>query len=248
VNVMSLRRALGLQVAAVAVFCLIPNTARAEAPAEKIRYDFFEDEFGRFRLDRVSGDVQKLVRSKNGIMWETVPVIVSDKSPTANRKPRPERERIDNEKSMAYMDGTGEPEKKRKAPIPIWDKDGNDLTYVISDDMRAAAVPEIASYEKEMAVLLAVRSDDMISGVMTLRNRGDRRIEVLEVTMFVPINGKEKPDQHHFLFVDGKDPRPPQPGVGKESMPLLQKVHMPCPAGGVKGNPELKITYIKFAD
>jgi hypothetical protein len=230
--------------AVVAALGVASGRAKAESPPEKIRFDFFEDEFGRFRFDRSTGDVQKMVRAKNGIVWESVSAEVSEKSPTAAAKAK-----SDDVKSMATISEPAiKDRKKDKSPIVLLDKDGKDLTYVVSDDMRAAAVPEIAGYEKDMAVMLAVTSDDTISGVMTLRNRGERRIEVLEVTMFVPVNGKELPDQHHFLFVDSRDPRPPQPGAGKDGLPLLQKVSLPCPAGGVKGNPELKITYIKFAN
>jgi hypothetical protein len=110
-------------------------------------------------------------------------------------------------------------------------------------------LPDIASYEKELARSLVLKSDERIVGIIMVTNKGTRKIEKLELTLAVPVIGKEKPDEHRFVFAERGPVAPPQPGVnGMDGTTLMQKVDLPSPPGGVKGNPDLRVSYIKFRE
>ncbi len=218
----------------------------AAGVSDEIRYDLFRDEDGRHRFDRLTGDVEKLEKTPDGIMWVKIPVIVSKKAPTSTVRNIQEPKQPSGD--MAHLDE--DVKKKQAAPIVITDDNDNELPEVVTDADRKNALADIASYENMLATSITVKSDDRITGIITVKNKGERKLRMLEVTMQVPV-GRDKPEEHRFLFLDkaGSLARTPQPMIGgKDSLALLQKVDVPGPAGGVKGSPELKITYIKFAD
>ena len=59
-----------------------------------------------------------------------------------------------------------------------------------------------------------------------------------------------RPEEHRFLYLDRPGQAgPPQPSEGgREGNAVLQKVDLPCPPGGLKCSPVLKVTCLKFAE
>ena len=205
------------------------------------------------RFDRKSGALEKLQPGAEGLIWVSVDVRVTDKAPakkvTAENQPKistptpPYPPRTNSENAQIG-------DKKSSAPRIFDDKD-QDITDLVTDFDRRSSIPDIAAYEKKTSLSHTVQIGERITGNILVRNLGDRRLKALELTMLVPVIGRDKPEEHRFLFLDSKQGyiSPPQPSAtGKDAEALLQKVDLPCPAGGVKGSPELRITHIKFAE
>lgn len=231
----------------LALFSVTP--AHAQGVEENMRYDSFMMDGSLHRFDRRTGNLQKLLRHQNGAyQWIPVEVNVSGQAPAAPapapdlRIPAPSQVQ-DN----ADLNRQPDPKRVRRAPT-IEDEDGNVISDTINGDDRKAALPLIASYENKISLSHTVQIGDRITGNILIKNMGDRRIKALELTMMVPIIGRDKPEEHHFVFLDKPgNTTPPQPGSnGREPSALLQKVDIPCPSGGVKGSPELKISFIRF--
>jgi hypothetical protein len=225
--------------------------AQAESGDDN-RYEMFRDEDGRYRFDRKTGEVEKMEKIEGGgIRWVKQSVEVS-KQPSSGTKPRStpitttEVESTPKPSSFSHLEGG----KKPGGGIRIFDKDDKDITEDISDDDRRNALPDIARYEKDMSISLTTKSGDRITGVIMAKNKGDRRIQRMELTLSVPVIGKEKPEDYRFVFADSGTPDGPlQPAAnGVDGRAWMQPVNVPSPAGGVKGNADLKISYIKFYD
>lgn len=240
-------RRISLLVSAVAVTILFcTSTHAAQGVEQNKRYDSFMMDGALHRLDLITGNVQKLTKLPNGaLQWVPVEVQAADGAPAPAQPEAPaaaqaklpvQPQRVENAAN------TG-----RRAPT-IEDEDGNVISDSITSDDRKSCVPLIASYESKVSLSHTVQIGDKITGNILIKNIGDRRIKVLELTMFVPIIGRDKPEEHHFMFKDQPgSTTPPQPGTGgREPTALLQKVDIPCPSGGVKGSPELKISFIRF--
>lgn len=242
-------RLFSLLVSAVAVtvlFCAPAHAAQGGSVDQNNRYDSFMMDGALHRFDRVIGTLQKLSKLPNGaLQWVPVEVQVGDGAP-AQQEVRipPPQQKVDNAGPAVPPGQPG-----RRAPtIEIEDDQGNVITDSISPDDRKAAIPLISSYENKVSLSHTVQIGDKITGNILIKNIGDRRLKQLELTMYVPIIGRDKPEEHHFLFLDKPgSTTPPQPGSGgRDPLALLQKVDIPCPSGGVKGSPELKISFIRF--
>lgn len=249
-------RLFSLFISAVAVTVLFCSSAHAAQGVEQNkRYDSFMMDGALHRLDLITGNVQKLSKLPNGaLQWVPVEVQAADATvapqdmqrvapsdlPTATQAKLP---------APPYTPRTVENASNigRRAPT-IEDEDGNVISDTISPDDRKASIPLISSYENKVSLSHTVQIGDKITGNILIKNIGDRRLKQLELTMYVPIIGRDKPEEHHFVFLDKPgSTTPPQPGAGgREPTALLQKVDIPCPSGGVKGSPELKISYIRF--
>jgi len=216
----------------------------------KTYYEFWEQDGVMYRLDKRTGRVEKLKVTPRGVEAIEVPFTTASKQgPYA-----PEvKQNSEEPKATGEMAQLGEVSKKADSgPIALWDEKGNDITDQITDAERQAAQADIAAYDKDLSKTLWINSGERLSGTIMVRNNGGRHIQALELTLAVPVNDKEKPIEYSFFYSDKAGLiNPPQPG-GKagEGEPLLQKLDLPLPAGGVKEkvNPELKITYIKFRD
>jgi hypothetical protein len=233
------------------VSSLICASAFAEGVDEPNRYDSFTINGVLHRFDRKTGALEKLQVGADGASWARVEVRVTDKAPsvkaTAENQPKlttpPYPPKANSENAQIG-------EKKSSAPRIFDDKD-QDITDVVTEFDRRTSIPDISAYEKKTSLSHTVQIGERITGNILVRNLGERKLKALELTMFVPVIGREKPEEHRFLFLDGKTGyiSPPQPSAtGKDAEALLQKVDLPCPAGGVKGSPELRITHIKFAE
>lgn len=246
-------RRLSLFLSAVTVAIVFSTSAYAAQGVEQNkRYDSFMMDGALHRLDLITGNVQKLSKLPNGaLQWVQVEVQSSDAvavpatapNTQPSEQPTSAQVRIPAPPyQVQNASNTG-----RRAPT-IEDEDGNVISDAITTDDRKAAVPLIASYENKVSLSHTVQIGDKITGNILIKNIGDRRIKQLELTMFVPIIGRDKPEEHHFMFKDQPgSTTPPQPGAGgREPTALLQKVDIPCPSGGVKGSPELKISFIRF--
>jgi len=243
-------RRLSLLVSAVAVTILFCTSTQAAQGVEKNkRFDSFMMDGALHRLDLITGNVQKLSKLPTGaLQWVSVDVQSSDAPASTQLIPPSELPTSVQAKLPAppyqvqNAANTG-----RRAPT-IEDEDGNVISDVVTSDDRKNCVPLIATYESKVSLSHTVQIGDKITGNILIKNIGDRRIKTLELTMFVPIIGRDKPEEHHFMFKDQPgSTTPPQPGSnGRDPVALLQKVDIPCPSGGVKGSPELKISFIRF--
>jgi hypothetical protein len=117
----------------------------------------------------------------------------------------------------------------------------------ITDADREASAGRIADYMNKLSILQTLKVGDHIEGAIMLRNTGEKRIELLELTLCASVNGREKPEQFRLVFANKKDlVSPPQPSRKGGEGAALMRVKIPSPAGGVKGAPELKLTYLQF--
>jgi hypothetical protein len=118
----------------------------------------------------------------------------------------------------------------------------------VTDADRAAAKETIDAYESKLSILQTIKVGERLQGTLMVRNSGEKRIKVLELTLVVSVNGKEKPEEHRLVFVKNGHNAPPQPSRKGADGAALMRVDFPCPADGVKGAPELKLTYLKFEE
>lgn len=244
-------RLFSLFISAVAVTVLFCSSAHAAQGVEQNkRYDSFMMDGALHRLDLITGNVQKLTKLANGaLQWVPVEVQSSDAAAVPAAPVNDVATSVQVKLPAPPLRVQNASNTGRRAPtIEIEDDQGNVITDSITPDDRKAAIPLISSYENKVSLSHTVQIGDKITGNILIKNIGDRRIKMLELTMYVPIIGRDKPEEHHFVFLDKPgSTTPPQPGAGgREPTALLQKVDIPCPSGGVKGSPELKISFIRF--
>jgi len=230
----------------VALACF---AVRAETPAE-IRYDYVKHEQGSFRFDRITGKLEKVTITPDGVMYAEVPVLVSKKSPAGHRKQAIEVETAEapapreRETTVSTLGGGRRPGK-----IEFENEKGEKLAEDVTDEDRKAALSDVALYEKDLAIMQTLKSGERITGAIVVRNKGDRMIQKLEVTLYVPVTGKERPEEYRFLYVDNGAPDAPLQPLGTgDSRSWLQPVDVASPAGNTKGHINAKLTYIKFYD
>jgi hypothetical protein len=218
----------------------------AEAATDEIHYDFFKHEDGKYRFDRVSGKLEKMIITADGVMWLEMPVVASKKGATAQaHKPAVIERAVRNDETTVSQINT---EKRKGGPIDIFDEDNKKLNEDITDEDRKASLPDIARYEKDLSLMQNVKLSERINGAIVVRNKGDRGIQKLEVTLVVPVQDRP-PVEFRFLFVDsGAANSPLQPVAGNQSISWFQKVDLETPAGSNKGNLDVKVTYIKLYD
>jgi hypothetical protein len=221
---------------AVTLCCLSAASARAEGAAEDLRYEFYKIEGVVHRFDRKTGDVEKLTGTPERLAWVKVEVQPAKPSSAPKQKDDPV-------KPPAVA-------ARKDVAINLWDDQGNDITEAISDLDRKNAAAGIEAYQSYIGMIAATQTGSRITGVLTIENKGDKRIRALEVTMLVNVIGGEKPEQFRFVLLDKPGAtRPPQPALGgKADAAALLKIDVPTPAGGVKGSPEFKVTYLRLAE
>jgi hypothetical protein len=225
--------------------CLSVRAETAPDESSKVPYKFFEQDDTMYRIHKTTGKVERMSIKNAVVVWTEVQQ--SSQAPTEPKRPNPNTQPATQPGEVTNAQ-IGETKKTPK--IDIEDENGNKLPEIIGDSDRKAALADIASYEKDLSANAVVISGERLTGQIFVRNKGARKIKKLEVTLVVPVN-KDKPEEHHFLYTDGAGGmNPPQPAsTGSDSLSfLVQKVDLPCPAGGVKGNCEVKVTYIKFYD
>ncbi len=126
----------------------------------------------------------------------------------------------------------------------------NDPIADITDTDRKEAAATIASYEKKLSILHTLRFSSRIEGTILVRNTGDRRIKMLELTLSLPVSGQSKIEEQRLLFVDKTGSvAPPKPANPTQGTSALMKVDLPCPSGAVGAElPELQVSYLQFAE
>ena len=230
------------------LFVAVPSS-RAEEETPDVRYELIKNGKELLRFDKSTGELSRMEKNEDGtISWVLIPVrptkLIASKP--KELKPAP---RIAPDESATVQRAE---ETRKTIPAPqLFTEDGQDLSEVITDYDRRSAISTIAGYEKNLSVCHTVQIGDRIAGTFLIKNKGDKKLKMLELTMMIPVVGAEKPEIHRFLFVDkpGSTNAPPQPApAGKEPEALLQKVDIPCPAGHAKGSADLKVTFVKFAD
>lgn len=223
------------------------------AVPEDVRFDLFKADGEVYRFDRKTGEILKIVKTKEGFVAVAQHVQIVSRTPAKTREapPVPRVGPNTTEGEMAQLDETHrKPAKASGATIPLYDEQGNDITYQLTDTEREAAQPAILGYQSSLSLLHTLDIGERITGNILVRNLGDRKLKVLELTLMIPVVGREKAEEQRFLYTDRPGQAgPPQPaGAAKEGNLVLQKVDLPCPAGGVKGSPVLKVSYLKFAE
>lgn len=217
---------------------------------DDVRYELIKNGKELLRFDKKTGELARMEKNDDGsISWILIPV---RKSNAVATKPKTENKGAPTIGPDEHAQGRPEAQKKKIAAPDLFGPNGEKLEEdFITDYDRRASLGAIASYEKSLSVCHTVQIGDRIAGTFLIKNKGDKKLKTLELTMLVPVVGREKPEEHRFLFVDkeGSTNPPPQPApAGKEPEALLQKVDIPCPAGHAKGSADLKITYLKFAE
>lgn len=230
----------------VLVTSFLPCCISAEDPDNgDVVFEFFKNGKEFLRMNKKTGKVERMITNEDGtISWGEMKVREGNGAVASKPKPAPT---IQQDESAAP--GPKVDIKKKLAPADLEDDQGRKLEDLITDYDRRTAAAAIASYEKSLSVCHSVQIGDRIAGTILMRNKGDKKLKVLELTMYVPVVGREKPEEHRFLFVDkpGSSSLPPQPSAGgAEPEALTQKVDIPCPAGHARGSADLKITYLKF--
>jgi hypothetical protein len=237
-------------VAASCAWAAAEGEEENNAPQEDIRFDLFKADGEVYRFDRKTGEILKIVKTREGFMAVPQPIKIVTRL-AGKTKDGPLPAKIGPHPAEAEMAQFDETQKKGpKAPIEIFNEQGEDITFQLTDPERDASKPAIMAYQNSLSLLHTLEFRERISGNVLVRNLGDKKLKALELTLQIPVVGREKPEEHRFLFVDKPGQAgPPQPAsAGREANHLLQKVDLPCPAGGVKGSPVLKVTYLKFAD
>jgi hypothetical protein len=226
---------IGLSLLCLPAFAETPNNA----PAER-RFEIIKGAGGTYRMDLNSGELEILKFDENGDpFWQK----------TRSRQGKVQKPQEGPVIESSTIDESSKKKKSTEAPDLVG-PDGKPLAPVILEENRRDAAGDISAYDKSLSVCNAVQIGDRITGTFMIKNRGERKIKTLELTMFIPVVGQEKPQAYRFLFADHPDltspPKPSAPGHDPEA--LLQRVDIPCPAGHARGNTDLKVTYIKFAD
>jgi hypothetical protein len=237
--------------AAVALLCLCTTAwAQNDGPrvSEDPRYDLFKCDGKVYRFDRQTGEFLEIVMTKEGPVGVAMPMRVVTKAPIRAKDPgtQPTIDPTPSEMEPAILNDSRPKPVKGAAPV-LLDDQGNDVTDQPTDIDRDGAKGIITAYQGQMSLSQVLDIGDRITGNVLVRNMGDKKLRALELTLMIPVVGREKPDEQRFLFLD-KPGRTAPPQPGKESMALIQKVDLPCPAGGVKGSPYLKVSYLKFAE
>ncbi|MCW8132207.1 MAG: hypothetical protein KIS92_17805 [Planctomycetota bacterium] len=115
----------------------------------------------------------------------------------------------------------------------------------VETEDREEASRDIADYAGQIGISQALQVDsDRVSGLVRVTNNGKRRLAALELTLYVPV-ASNKTVEHRIVMKDarGFESVPPPEKAGS----ALNKVEFNAPEI-VKGQLEIKITYIKFAD
>ena len=214
---------------------------------EDIRFDLFKADGEVYRFDRKTGEILKIVKTKDGFMAERQSIRIVGKLPP---KGKPEAPRPVNETDETETAQPDSRPKKAAATIEFFDDQGNDITYQITDQEREASKAAIQTYREGLSLSHTLQMGERITGGILVRNIGGKKLKALELLLQVPTVGRDKPEEHRFLYVDRPgQPGPPQPATaGNDGNYVLQKVDLPCPPGGLNGSPDLKVSYLKFAD
>ncbi len=236
-------------------------------------YSYHEDGI-LYRVDNNTGEIHKLVKPLTGTpMWVKCevrePVRTQQRqpqplpsapqiapfypAPVAQQVPcvRPQPATIIDVGTMPTLSSDPVAPKhlvSTRRQIEVFDQNDKDITNVIDDAERAKCRPEINAYDALHVSHTLKTSGDRIKGIVSIENKGNRKIEILELTLSVRVMGKEKAVEHHFILGDNKpgSKNPPLPSFGGSSLSIMQAVDVPMPGGVLNGMPDVKVTFIRF--
>ena len=240
----------------ISILVVMPISFCAQAEDDTLKYDFISMEGVHYRFDKRSGELEKMSISPDGVVWTKVPSRKSDQ-PATEDAPEPrvvktrqpiltETTKGDASPKPPHLINTSDP-KSQEPAIKIYDEKDEDITERITDDDRKAAATTITIYFNKLQLSQSLHVTDRIMGTIMVRNSGDKKLKALELTLTIPVAGRSKPEERRFLYLNAKGfVAPPQPG--KDALPLMQNVDIPCPSGDVKGGLDLRVSYIQFAD
>jgi len=201
------------------------STVRAEDGGEKTekeyRYDFKVIDGKLVRVDRKNGSVEIV----GGGSEETV------KSAEPSGKPV--------ELSISKPAKHHEPARNR--PPAILEINGEACEV----DDRDEARKDVALYGGEIGISQALQVDgERVSGLVRVTNNGGRRLEALELTLYIP-TASNKTVEHRIMMSPNRkgSEAPPPPNKGGSA---LNRVDFSAPEV-VKGQLEVRVTYLKFA-
>ncbi|MBI3832339.1 MAG: hypothetical protein HY291_22640 [Planctomycetes bacterium] len=114
----------------------------------------------------------------------------------------------------------------------------------VDKDDHDSARKDVADYGSEIGISQALQVDgEKITGLVRVTNNGQKRLASLELTLYVP-TANNKTVEHRILMADRAGcEAPPPPGKAGSA---LNKVDFSLPEV-VKGQLEIKVTYLKFA-
>jgi hypothetical protein len=232
-----------LILALIAASIAAPNVAAEGAAVEEsLRYELFTSNGARYRFDKKTSELDKLEFVNGMPTWVRQAVNCAGSDAVATKPSLTDQSSTQATGNKNQAQVTESHAAPMAAPIFI-DDDGHEM---ISDADRRSAKAAIDGYESKLSILQTVKVGDRIEGTIMVRNSGDKKVRVMELTLLLNVNGGDKPEEHRLVFsADRKNP-PPQPSAKGADGAALMRVNIPCPAGGVKGSPELKLTYLQF--
>lgn len=201
------------------------GTVRAEDNGEKTekeyRYDFKVIDGKLVRVDRKNGSVEIVGGGSEDSVKSTEPagkpVELSISKPAKHHEPARNR-------PPAILEINGEP---------------------CEVDDRDEARKDVALYGGEIGISQALQVEgERVSGWVRVTNNGPKRLETLELTLYVP-TASNKTVEHRILMSPNRKgcEAPPSPNKGSSA---LNRVDFNAPEV-VKGQFEIRVTYLKFA-
>lgn len=247
---------------ALCVLAVAGPPARAEdqpAGDDKYRYQSYVQDGKLYMFDRKTGRLSRFEGEKDGIAqfktWylspdgrgrpethevkagHALPENPADKGPAAEPNPKPPAN------PPPIPNPPRPPIEEPKVPGPAVKPEEVAPKGAITDAMRKAAMMEIADYAAQLSINSMVRTEDNdLAVTVAVRNRGQRTIECIEITVTVPTVGKDGAlNLRALLSEDPGYKKPPPPG----EMTTV-RARIKAPPGGIPGRCEHQVTYIKF--
>ena len=123
---------------------------------------------------------------------------------------------------------------------------------LITDEMRKKAFVDVSSYRSSLSLIQTVQiQGGKIKGTIAVANKGNKKIDMLEITLYVPSGDGLQFEEHHLLFgykAGLKPPPAPNPEDPDNADSQIMMVDYPAPPGGGKSKVDVKFTYIKFSE
>ncbi|MCX7806694.1 MAG: hypothetical protein N3A38_16135 [Planctomycetota bacterium] len=242
-----------------------PAGAGEDPPAEdKYRYHSFIQDGKLHIFDRKTGRLVRYEGEKDGVATFKAWYMSDDGRPRQGL--RPEAHRVEAGGSLPEPKGdsaAGEKSAREKGPgeksagadakkgetparpeeAAVEGKPAR-IAEAVTDEMRRASLVELAEYASKLGINSMVRTDgDRIAITVLARNKGDRVIEAMEITVAIPTVDGSGPVRHRIFLAEGMgtERKPPRPG---ELATIYERI--PAPGGGIPGRCEHEVTYIRF--
>lgn len=187
------------------------------------------------------------VKSPRGIK------VLEPKTTTSVAPPQPKQIEIEtgDDNEIIIPPGGKKPQVQQSAVKETTPVKAQDPNGAITDEMRKRAFTEVSSYRSSLSLIQTVQiQGGRIKGTIAVTNKGKKKLDLLELTLFVPLGDGLQFEEHHFMFgyKAGLKP-PPAPNDDPDAAdPQIMIVDFPAPAGGGKAKVDLKVSYLKFTE